>query len=219
MTSATASRTDAEAVKADTVSPVAGTSTSTMTRADPSAWMLMLRGAVAIAFGVLALLWPGLTLLALVGLFAAYALLGGIVSIANAFRIRRADPKWWLPLLLGVISVAAGIYAVLAPAVTALVLVLLMGVNAILTGGLDIAMAVRMRRAARGHWMLLLSGAVSVLFGVLVIAAPGAGALALVWLVSFYATLSGVLLFGVGWRMRRAAHHQSSRPAAAAAPR
>jgi uncharacterized membrane protein HdeD (DUF308 family) len=181
--------------------------------------MLMLRGAIAVAFGVLAVLWPGLTLLVLVGLFAAYALLGGAVSIATALRMRRAEPRWWLPLLLGVISVAAGIYAVLAPAVTALVLVVLMAVNAILTGALDIAMAVRLRRAVRGHWLQLLGGVVSILFGVLVIAAPGAGALALVWLVSLYAILTGALLFGLGWRMHREARHQPLRPAAAAGGR
>jgi uncharacterized membrane protein HdeD (DUF308 family) len=200
-------------VKADTLSPAAATSTATP--AESPAWMLMLRGAIAIAFGVLAVLWPGLTLLVLVGLFAAYAVLGGVVSIAAAIRIRHVDRKWWLPLLLGVISVVAGIYAVLAPAVTALVLVLLMAVNAILTGALDIAMAVRLRRAQRGHWPLLLGGAVSILFGALVIAAPGAGALALVWLISAYTILTGVLLFGLGLRMRRAASPEPLRPAAA----
>jgi uncharacterized membrane protein HdeD (DUF308 family) len=167
--------------------------------------MLMLRGGIAIAFGVLAVLWPGLTLLVLVGLFAGYALLGGIVSIAAAFRMRGTERRWWLPLLLGVISAAAGIYAMLAPSVTALVLVLLMGANAILTGALDIAMAVRLRRVLHGHWMLLLGGALSILFGVLVIAVPDAGALALVWLISFYAIFTGVLLFGLGWRTRRVA--------------
>lgn len=201
-------------MKADTITPARGTSPGTP--ADPSAWMLMLRGVVAIAFGVLAVLWPGLTLIALAGLFAAYALLGGIVSIATALRIRRAESRWWLPLLLGVISVAAGIYAVVAPAVTALVLVLLMAVNAILTGALDIAMAVRLRRAVRGHWLQLLGGVMSILFGVLVIAAPGAGALALVWLVSLYAILTGVLLCGLGWRMLRAARHAPLSPAASA---
>jgi uncharacterized membrane protein HdeD (DUF308 family) len=178
--------------------------------------MPMLRGVVAIAFGVLAVLWPGLTLLALAGLFAAYAVLGGIVSIAAAFRMRPAERKWWLPLLLGAISVAAGIYAVLAPAVTALVLVLLMAVNAVLTGVLDIAMAVRLRHVLRGHWLLLLGGTVSLLFGLLVFAAPGAGALALVWLISFYATLTGVLLFGHGLRAWRAAREQPFRPSVAA---
>lgn len=176
----------------------------------------MLRGAIAIAFGVLAVVWPGLTLLALVGLFAAYALLGGVVSIATAFRIRPDEPRWWLPLLLGVISVVAGVYAVLAPSVTALVLVVLMGVNAMLTGALDIAMAVQLPRAVRGHWLQLLGGAVSILFGVLVIAEPAAGALALVWLVSLYAIVTGLLLFGLGWRMHRAAHPQPLRPAVAA---
>lgn len=201
-------------MKADTIPQAGGTSTATV--ADPPAWMLMLRGGIAIAFGVLAVLWPGLTLLVLVGLFAAYALLGGIVSIAAAFRLRRTDSKWWLPLLLGAISVAAGVYAVVAPSVTALVLVVVMGVNAILTGALDVAMSVRLRRAVRGYWLQLLGGVASILFGVLVIAAPGAGALAMVWLISFYTILAGVLLFGVGWRMRRAAPQQTSRPAAAA---
>jgi uncharacterized membrane protein HdeD (DUF308 family) len=204
-------------VKADAIPPAGGKSMGTP--ANPSAWMLMLRGAIAIAFGVLAVLWPGLTLLVLVGLFAAYALLGGIVSIAAAFRIRPAERKWWLPLLLGVISVAAGIYAVLAPSVTALVLVLLMAANAILTGVLDIAMAVRLRRVLRGHWLLLLGGAVSILFGVLVVAAPGAGALALVWLISFYAILTGVLLFGLGLRAWRAARREPFHPAVAAGSR
>jgi uncharacterized membrane protein HdeD (DUF308 family) len=176
--------------------------------------MLMLRGALAIAFGVLAVLWPGLTLLALVGLFAAYALLGGVVSIAAAVKIRRAERRWWLPLLLGVISVAAGIYAIVAPSVTALVLVLLMAANAILTGVLDIAMAVRMRPVLHGHWLLLLGGALSIVFGVLVIAAPAAGSLALVWLISFYAIFSGLLLFGLGWRTQRAAHQIPLRTAA-----
>lgn len=205
------------AVQADTIPPAG--SASTNAAADPSAWMLMLRGAIAIAFGVLAVLWPGLTLLALVGLFAAYALLGGVVSIATAFRMRGTEPKWWLPLLLGVISVVAGVYAILAPEVTVLVLVLLMAVNAILTGALDIAMAVRMRHAVRGHWVLLLAGALAILFGALVIAAPDAGALAVVGLISFYAILTGVMLFGLGWRMQRAARHQPLRPAAAAGDR
>ena len=189
------------------------------TPANPPGWMLMLRGAIAIVFGVLAIVWPGLTLLVLVGLFAAYALLGGIVSIAAAFRLRPVERKWWLPLLLGVISVAAGIYAMLAPPVTALVLVLLMAVNAILTGALDIAMAVRLRRTMRGHWLLLLGGVVSILFGVLVVAAPGAGALALVWLISFYAILTGVLLFGLGLRAWRATRQQPFHPAVAAGGR
>jgi uncharacterized membrane protein HdeD (DUF308 family) len=171
---------------------------------DRSAWMLMLRGAVAIVFGLLAIAWPDLTLLLLVAMFAVYALLGGVVSIVAAFQIRRAESKWWLPLLLGVVSVVAGIYALVAPAVTALVLVLVMGANAIITGALDIAIAVRLRKVLRGEWLLALGGMVSILFGVLVFAFPPAGALALVWMISVYAVLSGALLFALGVRTRRA---------------
>jgi uncharacterized membrane protein HdeD (DUF308 family) len=178
--------------------------------ADP-AWMLMLRGAIGILFGVLAIAWPGLTLLVLVTLFAVYALLGGLVSIVGAFRIRRVERKWWLPLLLGIVSIVAGIYALVAPTLTTLVLVLVMGVNAIITGALDIALGVRLRKVLRGPWLLVLGGVVSILFGVLVFARPDAGALALVWMVSLYALITGVLLFALGLRMRRAARNDSFR--------
>jgi uncharacterized membrane protein HdeD (DUF308 family) len=171
---------------------------------DHSARMLMLRGALAILFGVVAVLWPDLTLIWLVAMFAVYALLSGGVSIASAFRIRRIERNWWLLLLLGIVGVAAGVYALVYPAMTALVLVLLMGANAIITGALDIAIAIRLRKVLRSQWLLVLSGIVSVLFGVLVFAAPGAGALALVWLISLYAIVTGVLLLSLGWRTRRA---------------
>jgi uncharacterized membrane protein HdeD (DUF308 family) len=190
-----------------------------MPQTDQSAWMLILRGAIAILFGVLAIVWPGLTLMVLVALFAAYALLGGAVSIAAAFKLRGSEPRWWLPLLLGIISVAAGIYAIVAPPVTALVLVLVMGVNAILTGALDIAIAIRLRKVLHGEWLLVLGGIVSIIFGVLVVAVPGAGALALVWLVSVYAVLSGVLLLSLGVRTLRAAREGSLRPGLAAGGR
>jgi uncharacterized membrane protein HdeD (DUF308 family) len=179
---------------------------STRTQMDRSAWMLMLRGIIAIAFGVLALVLPGLTLLLFVGLFAAYALLSGVVSIVAGWRSRDSDSKWWLPLLLGIVAIAAGIYALFFPALTALALVLVMGANAIVTGAIDIALAVRMRRVVRGTWLQVLSGIVSIVFGLLVFAFPGAGALALVWLVSVYAVVSGVLLLALGIRTRRAAH-------------
>jgi len=167
------------------------------------AWMLITRGVVALLFGVLALIWPGLTLLWLVALFAVYAVLGGAASVIGAFEARKVDSRWWLVLLLGIVSVVAGVYAVMYPGITALLLVLVMGVNAVLTGALDIAVAVRMREAGRGRGMLVLAGVVAILFGAAVVWAPGAGALALVWLVSFYAIVTGVLLLSLGLRIRR----------------
>jgi uncharacterized membrane protein HdeD (DUF308 family) len=184
-----------------------------------SSRMLLLRGVIAILFGVLAIVVPDLTLLLLVALFAAYALLSGGVAIVAAVRSRGADSKWWLPLLLGLVSVAAGICAVVYPALTALVLVLLMGANAFLTGVFDIAIAIRLRRVLRGHWLLVLTGIVSILFGVLVFAFPGAGALALVWLISLYAVVTGVLLLVLGLRTRRAAQNGATQSAVAAGGR
>jgi uncharacterized membrane protein HdeD (DUF308 family) len=165
-------------------------------------WVLALRGVIAVLFGVLALIWPGLTLLWLVTLFAAYALLGGTVSVFGAIKNRKSDEDWWLLLLLGLVGNGAGVIAVVHPGLTALLLVLVMGANALLTGVLDIAIATRLRKVLRGEWLLLLSGAGSIVFGIIVFLFPGAGALALVWLISAYALISGALLLAMAFRVR-----------------
>ena len=170
-------------------------------------WMLALRGVIALLFGILAFLLPGLTLLWLVALFTAYALITGIVSIYGSVKNRQYDREWWLILLLGLVSVAAGIIAIIHPALTALVLVLVMGANALVTGVLDIAVAIRLRKAIEGEWLLVLAGLASIVFGILVFMFPGAGALALVWLISAYAIASGILLLILafkahGWKRR-----------------
>lgn len=164
-------------------------------------WSLVLRGAAGIVFGVLAVAWPGVTLLFLVALFAAFAIISGVASLFGSWAHRR-ERGAWLGALLGAISAAAGIVAIFYPGITALALVIVMGVNAIFTGVMDIAMAVRLRREMRGEWLLGLAGVVAILFGVFAIALPGAGALALVWLVAFYAFVSGVLLVALGLRLR-----------------
>jgi uncharacterized membrane protein HdeD (DUF308 family) len=165
--------------------------------------MFAWRGVVALLFGVLALAWPGLTLLWLVALFAAYALIGGGISVFAGIKFRKAADHWWLALLLGLVSLGAGVIAIVHPDLTALVLVLLMGANAIVTGVLDIALAIQLRKAMRGEWVLVLAGLVSIVFGVLVFLFPAAGALAMVWMISFYAIASGVLLLVAAWRARK----------------
>ena len=157
-------------------------------------WMLTLRGAAGILFGLLALLWPGLTLLLLVGMFAAYALFGGIAAVSAAIRHRSIRTDWWIPLLLGLCTIAAGLIALVAPGVTALVLIAVMGANAIVTGVLDVITGVRLKRRGRTEWLLFVIGIVSVLFGIFVLLFPGAGALALVWIISTYAFVTGALL-------------------------
>ncbi|WP_317203396.1 HdeD family acid-resistance protein [Janthinobacterium sp.] len=163
-------------------------------------WVFALRGALGVLFGVVALAMPGLTLLSLIAVFAVYALLAGIVAVAGALSNRHNASDWWILLTLGLAGILAGALASLHPALTALVLVIVIGLNAILTGLLDIMLAVRLRNVVRGEWLLLLSAATSLAFGALIIAYPGAGALALVWLIGTYALLTGLLYLVMAYR-------------------
>jgi uncharacterized membrane protein HdeD (DUF308 family) len=181
-------------------------------------WMLALRGAVAVLFGVLALILPGVTLLVLVALFAAYALITGAVSVYAAFKHRTSDKGWWLILLLGLVSLAAGVIAILNPGITLLVLVLLMGANAIVTGILDITIAIRLRKRIEREWLLVLAGVIAIVFGALVFLFPAAGALAMVWMVSFYATLTGILLLTLAFKARSWARRATPGDVAAGFP-
>ena len=166
-------------------------------------WVLALRGAVAVLFGILALVWPGITLLVLVSLFAAFALLGGAAIVVGALRNRTMDRGWWLMMILGVVSLAVGTIAIVRPGATLFALMLLMAVNALVTGVLDIAVAIRLRKQIEHEWLLILTGALSIVFGVLVMLFPPAGALALAFFVSFYAISTGILLLVLAVRARR----------------
>jgi uncharacterized membrane protein HdeD (DUF308 family) len=177
-------------------------------------WMPALRGAISIAFGVMALLMPGITLLSLVVLFAIYALFGGAVWIVGAIKNRKADDHWWVLLIAGLAGVVAALIALAHPAITALVLVLLIGANALVTGVLDIVIAIRLRRRIQGELLMVLSGLASIVFGIVVFMYPlGAGALALVWLVGLYAIATGVLLLALALRVRAWARDAAPREA------
>jgi uncharacterized membrane protein HdeD (DUF308 family) len=165
--------------------------------------MIALQGVLALLFGILALILPGAALIAFVALFAAWALIGGGSAVLASIRSRHTDRGWWMWLLFGIVSFIAGIVAILNPGITLLVLVLIMGVNALINGVLEIVMAIRLRKTIEREWLLALAGAVSVIFGVLVLAFPLGGALAMVWLVSFYAIAHGVLLLTLAFRARK----------------
>jgi uncharacterized membrane protein HdeD (DUF308 family) len=165
-------------------------------------WAIALRGVVAIAFGVLALLLPGLTLLSLVFLFAAYAIVDGAFSILSGARQREGRGRDWLLVLGGILGIVAGIVAFVWPGITALVLLVIIAAWAIVTGVAEIVAAYRMRREIEGEWLLVLDGAVSVVFGLFLILFPGAGALAVVWLIGFFAIASGVMLLILAFRLR-----------------
>jgi uncharacterized membrane protein HdeD (DUF308 family) len=168
-------------------------------------WSVALRGVLAVAFGVVAWIWPHITLHALVLLYGFYALVDGLLALAallvggSLVRERRG----WL-IVEGVAGIAAGVIAFLWPGITALVLLYLIAAWAIATGVLEIAVAIWLRRELRGEWLLALGGVVSVLFGVFLIARPGEGAIAVVWLIGLFAIVFGVALIGLGLRLRRA---------------
>ena len=166
-------------------------------------WAVALRGAAAIVFGLIALLWPNLTLTALVFVFGFFALLEGFVTLVGMFT--GASPRpWWSQLLGGLLSVAAGLIAIFTPAITALALLYVVAFWAILRGVTDIVAAIELRKEIDNEWFLALSGVLSVMLGVLFIVMPGAGILSLLWLLGVYALVIGVVLVVLGFRMRSA---------------
>jgi uncharacterized membrane protein HdeD (DUF308 family) len=165
-------------------------------------WALVLRGIAGILFGVLAFIWPNITLTVLVFLFGAYALVDGAFSIAAGIKSHGEYKRWWLLLIEGVLSVGAGFFAFFVPAMTALILLILIASWAIVTGVFEIAAAIQLRKVITGEWMLALSGLLSVLFGGLLLYNPVGGALAVVWLIGAYSVVFGILLLAFGIKLR-----------------
>jgi uncharacterized membrane protein HdeD (DUF308 family) len=165
-------------------------------------WTFLVRGLLAIAFGVLAFFAPGLGIAVLVGLFAAWALIDGVTSLATGIGGRNRDKSWWLEILEGVVSIIAGIIALVFPVLAAEVLVIIIAAWAIVTGIFEIIAAIRLREQIKGEFWLGLAGLASILFGVILLVFPGVGALSLVWLIGSFALVFGVFLVFLGWRLR-----------------
>jgi uncharacterized membrane protein HdeD (DUF308 family) len=161
-------------------------------------WTLLIRGILAVLFAAMAFFWPLATLTALVVLWGAFALVDGIFAIVAGARIR-----WWSVLVFGVFGVIAGLVTLFMPGITALALLIVIGAWAIARGGFEIVAAIRLRRELTGEWMLIVSGIASIVFGGLVLLFPGAGALAIVWLIGLQALVAGMLMFALAFRLRR----------------
>jgi uncharacterized membrane protein HdeD (DUF308 family) len=170
-------------------------------------WALALRGVVGVLFGVFTFVAPAAAIAVLLLAFGVYAFVDGLFNIVAALRDARGEGNWWALLLSGVAGVLAGIVVFVAPALTALVVLYVIAAWAVLTGVLEIAAAVRLRRHITGEWLMALNGALSVVFGVLVMIAPVLGALAVVLLIGAYAFVSGVMLIALGLRLRGAIRH------------
>lgn len=166
-------------------------------------WALLLRGLVALIFGILTFVWPGISLTALVFLFGAYALVNGLFTVVAAFEAPHSYSHWWALLLEGVFGVIAGVLSFVWPGITALVLLYLIAAWAVVTGAFSIAAAVRLRKVMTGEWLLALSGVLSALFGLILAAWPGTGALAVLWLIGVYAVALGVILMALAFKLRK----------------
>jgi len=168
-------------------------------------WLLLLRGIAAIVFGFLTWFQPGISLAALILLFAAYSMADGIFALWMALAGRDHDHRWVL-VLEGLLGIGVGIITFVAPGVTALAILFYIAIWSIATGVLRIAAAIALRKEIEGEWVLILSGLASVGFGVVLMAMPGAGALALLWVIAAYAIMFGVLLVTLAFRARSFAH-------------
>lgn len=165
-------------------------------------WALVLRGIAALLFAALALLWPGLTLGILLVLFASFAILEGSLAIIGAVKAVTEQRRWGALAFEGLTSVVVGLVVFVWPGISAVTLTYLIAFWAIVTGIFELAVAMRMRRVVKGEWIMALGGFMSLVFGFMVAARPGTGALAIVWILGAYAALFGLLLIGLGLRLR-----------------
>jgi uncharacterized membrane protein HdeD (DUF308 family) len=168
---------------------------------------VVLRGVVAILFGLYAFAQPAKFGVTLMLLFALYAFVGGIAAVVAAARGGRAgDPRWGTFLVDGLLAIGIGMLAVFWPGTTALAFLYAMGLWAVVSGGFQIASAIRLRKIITHEWALGLAGAASIAFGALLFARPLIGALAVVFWLGCYALIHGVLMSIAGFRMRQFAH-------------
>src|SRR4051794_33775755 len=165
-------------------------------------WLLLLRGIAAIVFGVLAFAWPGLTLVTLVLFYGAFALVDGVIALIAAFTGGAKPVPTWRLVVIGLLGIGAGIATFAMPGITAILLILFIGAWALAHGIFEIIGAIRLRKEIDNEWMLILSGVVSVLFGLIVLVAPGAGALGLIWAIAAYSIVFGITFIALALRLK-----------------
>jgi uncharacterized membrane protein HdeD (DUF308 family) len=168
-------------------------------------WLVLLRGICAVAFGVLAFIWPGATLIALVLLYGAFALADGIFALGAAISGDSPTPRWWLAVV-GVLGVIAGLVTFLWPGLTAAVLQIFIAVWAITTGMMEIVGAIMLRKEIEDEWYLIAAGTLWVIFGLVLLLKPAVGVLALLYTIGTFAVIYGALLISFALRLRSHSH-------------
>jgi uncharacterized membrane protein HdeD (DUF308 family) len=165
-------------------------------------WAVLLRGICAVIFGLAAFTWPGITLAVLILFFGAYVLVDGIFAVASSFGRRKEGKFPWSLFIVGLISIVVGAITFVWPGLTALVLLYLIAAWAIVRGIFEVVAAIELRKQIEGEWFLIFAGIASVIFGILLMFWPGAGVLALLWLIGTFAIIFGVLLIILAFKLR-----------------
>ena len=165
-------------------------------------WLVLIRGIVAILFGIAAIAWPALTILILVYLFGAYILVDGIIAVVLAFQERRVYSRWWLILLGGIAGIILAFLVFFWPAITALILLYLIAAWAIITGIIEIIAAFFVSAGAGREWFLVIGGIISILLGIVLFFIPGASLLAFVWIIGVASIIYGIVLLVRAFQFR-----------------
>ena len=172
-------------------------------------WALVLRGSVSILLGLVAFTMPGLTVTALVYIFGVYAFAEGVLAIMASIRGLKEHDRWGWMMIEGIVCIVAALVAFLMPGVGALALVWLIAGWAVLTGALEIAAAVKLRKVIEGEWMLMLAGVLAIVLGFFIASRPGAGVLLIATWLGIYAIFAGIVTIMLGFRIRRWTHEHA----------
>ena len=165
-------------------------------------WVLLVRGIAAVLFGIAAFVWPALTIGTLIILFGAFTLADGVFAVLAAIVHRKDADYWWAAALQGVLGIIFGILVLMMPKMTAVVLLFWIAAWAIVTGVFEIISAIRLRKEIEGEVWMIIGGVLSVLFGIYAFVRPGAGALAIIWVIAIYAILFGITLIMLSFEVR-----------------
>jgi uncharacterized membrane protein HdeD (DUF308 family) len=169
-------------------------------------WVLMLRGLCAIGLGIMAIVWPGITLLTLVLVFAAFTLIDGAAAVVLGFKGEEDGTVWWTLVVMGVLAIAAGIITFFYPQITIAVLLAIIAASAIVRGVFELIAAIRLRKEIDDEWILAISGVASIIFGGLILYRPDVGLVAIVLLIGAYMLAIGVLAVALSLRLRKLQH-------------
>jgi uncharacterized membrane protein HdeD (DUF308 family) len=166
-------------------------------------WVFFLKGLCAIALGISAIVWPGITLVTLVFVFATFTLIDGVAALVLGFRGEEDGSVWWTVVIMGLLAILAGLVSFFYPQITLVVLLAIIAASAIVRGVFELIVAIRLRKEMDDEWILALSGLMSILFGGLILYRPDAGLLAIALLIGAYMIALGVFAVALSLRLRR----------------